>query len=202
MNEPHAPAGALIPTTSSCRRNGWSLERTPPRVPVRREGPHFIFTQPCPYCGQKHRHGVGDNGFCYGHRTVHCADPHARLEETTLGYILVPAPGAERERLRGHLLEVLRRGVVPHRSSPSIAPPRQDSNREGLRRSTAARQEDVVRAAVHPSTVLATRWKFARWRGALVTVWRSCICAHELTKIRACLQMSGRVYHWSRFNNR
>jgi hypothetical protein len=98
--------GALIPTTSSCRRNGWSFERTPPRVPVRREGPHFIFTQPCPYCGQKHRHGVGDNGFCYGHRTVHCTDPHARLEETTLGYILVP--GAERERLRGHLLEVLR----------------------------------------------------------------------------------------------
>ena len=73
-----------------------------PRVPVyvlrhNRQFPGGIilaFSEPCPYCGRRHRHGHATadplpDG-TYGHRSAHCVDG---LGED--GYILVPEVGQE-----------------------------------------------------------------------------------------------------------
>lgn len=56
-----------------------------PEVLVRREWPHLIFAQPCPYCGRRHLHGAASGG---GHRQAHCAD----LVVARRGYFLVVVP--------------------------------------------------------------------------------------------------------------
>jgi len=42
-----------------------------PVVPVHREGPHWVFMEPCPYCGRHHCHGAGASA---GHVAAHCPD--------------------------------------------------------------------------------------------------------------------------------
>jgi len=45
-----------------------------PIVRVRRDGDLLRFVEPCPTCGRKHVHGVGDGGKngWHGHRVAHC----------------------------------------------------------------------------------------------------------------------------------
>jgi len=59
---------------------GAAVRPLPPRgivpiIRVRRDGDVLRFVDPCPFCHQKHAHGVGDGGRdgWYGHRVAHCA---------------------------------------------------------------------------------------------------------------------------------
>jgi len=68
-----------------------------PVVKCRREGVHLVFVEPCPYCGKKHLHGVGDGGG--GHRVSHCVPkPPRRPWERPR-----PIPGAD----KGYILKVI-----------------------------------------------------------------------------------------------
>ena len=56
-----------------------------PIARVRRAGSVLRFVEGCPYCGQKHEHGVGDGGRAgwHGHRVAHCPI------DTPCGYYLL-----------------------------------------------------------------------------------------------------------------
>jgi hypothetical protein len=47
-------------------------ERFIPKVAARLSKDKRTFTILCPYCGEIHTHGAGEDGKLYGHRVAHC----------------------------------------------------------------------------------------------------------------------------------
>ena len=76
-----------------------------PVIPCKKVGSELVFLRPCPYCGQKHRHGAGNQPpsrppWIAGHRVAHCP-PGGEIKRGRK-YVKVP-PEAE----RGYILEVI-----------------------------------------------------------------------------------------------
>lgn len=42
----------------------------------------------CPYCGDTHYHGVGEDGVYEGHRVPHCSRPGHVMPNSDIGYII------------------------------------------------------------------------------------------------------------------
>jgi hypothetical protein len=47
-------------------------ERFIPKVPAKLSKDKRTFEIFCPYCGEIHTHGAGEDGNLYGHRVAHC----------------------------------------------------------------------------------------------------------------------------------
>ena len=71
-------------------------------IPCRQEGNDLVFVDPCPWCGQRHKHGAGLHKFTpgewAGHRESHCQV--TRIKRTLK--FKHPLPGYE----KGYFLEV------------------------------------------------------------------------------------------------
>ena len=77
------------------------MEEGRPVIPCKKVGVHLIFLVPCPYCGQRHRHGAGSGPpWEGGHRAADCSDIKIGKGKKAEW---VPPPGKE----RGYVLEVV-----------------------------------------------------------------------------------------------
>jgi hypothetical protein len=61
-------------------------ERFIPKVAAKLSKDKRTFEIFCPYCGEIHTHGAGEDGNLYGHRVAHCVN-----EYDNAGYDLVRA---------------------------------------------------------------------------------------------------------------